>query len=178
MSGTQNPGAKNFDSLRRDLKELRAKARESGVISSSVDDVSAPFGGLSASRQAAMDAMGPDDKSKVVAKRLLAMLRRGEGDESRIVPGTNFTEAGVQRLVDRLAAPRKEAAGEKVYQRLRNFLNRPGRDAGEMVAGVSVEKIRHLARFLEQVEKHGWEQVRAFQEKRGEATQRSRPTPA
>lgn len=162
MSDAQNYDSTNLETLRRDLEKLRAVARDSEGLKSPGDATSMAVVGPAARRPAVTPSGSHDDKDKLIARRLLAMLRRGEGDDSPTVSGTDFTETGVKRLLGQLTSPSKTpAAGQKILQRLHKFLTAPGPKGGEKVSGVSVEKIRRLSRLLEQTEKHGWEQVRA-----------------
>lgn len=175
MSDTQNYDTKNLDVLRRDLKELRNRAKEEGVIRSDVpEQPKVNAGGGAARRFAAMrrgdageNADGAE-KGKQLATRILAMLRRGNDDDSPNIPGTNFTEDGVKRLMTQLTEPQKgRRATSPLIQKLHKFLTTPT-GGGKTIAGASLERIRMLANLLPQVEKHGWEQVRAHLAKRKE----------
>lgn len=173
MSDAQNYDIKNLDALRRDLKELRSRAKEEGVISTEpVEKPKIGVGGGAARRFAAMrretdEKTETGDKGKQLASRMLAMLRRGPGDDSPTVPGTHFTEHGVQRLMDQLTEPQKgRRANSPVIQKLHKFLTAP--TGGKTIAGASIERIRMLANLLPQVETHGWEQVRSHLAKRKE----------
>ena len=118
------------------------------------------------------------DKGKQAASKMLAMFRRGQDDTSPTVPGTDFTEKGVAKVVKLLAAPReRDGASQKMLQRLHKFLTGPVADDAETVAGVSVQKVRRVARMLQQVERHGWEHVRAHMAKRKSAGAGVKPPP-
>ena len=175
MSDPLNYDSKNLDVLRRDLQDLRGRAREEGLIHSDTQERPAvAAGGGAARRFAQMRAGGtggaePGEKGKQLATRILAMLRRSIDDDSPLVPGTDFTEAGVKRLMDHLTAPPKgRRATAPLIERLHKFLTIPGQPGGKLIAGASVERIRMLANLLPQVEKYGWDQVKEQMAKRKE----------
>jgi len=161
MSDTQKAPTKNVDALRRELRELRVKAREDGMTGAIVDDWVG--GGLAlGSRKAVLDAVNQQDKSKSAATMLLTLLRRVDKDDSPLVPGTNFTEAGVQRLLRQMQLPKyQNGPTGKIIQRMYNYLTKQTNGDAIAVAGVSIVRLRYFAGFLEQIEKHGWEQAKA-----------------
>ncbi|MBS0559850.1 MAG: hypothetical protein JSR21_07330 [Proteobacteria bacterium] len=164
MSETQKSPTKNVDALRRELRELRGKAREDGMTGAIVDDWTGT-GLAPGSRKAVMDAINQEDKSKSAATMLLTLLRRVDKDDTPLVPGTNFTEAGVQRLLRQMQLPKyKTGPAGKIIQRLHTYLTKQAKPGSIQVAGVSIERLRQLAGLLEQIEKHGWEQAKAVLE--------------
>ncbi len=167
MSDAPSSDRPKIEIVRRDLQQLRSKARASGLIGSKNGDASAPASSKMVPVFPDMDIEEPGDKGKQAASKLLAMFRRGEEDTSPTVRGTDFTEKGVARVLNVLTAPReREGASQKTLQRLHKFLTGPVADGAETVAGVSVQKVRRIARMLQQIEKHGWEHVRAHMAKR------------
>jgi hypothetical protein len=171
MSDTQDYDGKNFDVLRNDLKELRDRAREEGVITGKLpaEKPKIGAGGGAARRfvgiQRESDENG--ERGKQLATRILTMLRRGADDTSPGIPGTHFTENGVRRLMAQLAEPPKgRRASAQLGQKLYKFLSAP--TGGPMIAGASVERVKVLGNLLPQVEKHGWEEVRSHLAKRKE----------
>jgi hypothetical protein len=155
MSDIQEVNTKKVDSLRADLKDLRERARETGVLK--------PAGTVSRrTRRSAAETVEATEKGKAAAARIRAMLQRGENDESAIIAGTNFTEDGVRRVIELLIAPRKQPVkSQRIFEWLHRFLTSPVQDGEQMVAGVSAVKVRRLSRLLQQIETHGWEQFRS-----------------
>jgi hypothetical protein len=177
MSETQKSATKNVDTLRRELRELRSKAREDGMTGAIVDDWAGSTGLAPGSRKAVMDAITPADKSKTAATMLLTLLRRMDKDDSPLVPGTNFTEAGVQRMLRQMRLPKYQTGpAGKIMQRLHTYLTK-GKPGAILVAGVSVERLRQLGGLLEQIEKHGWEQAKAMLEEQFDIPTAKRPKP-
>jgi hypothetical protein len=175
MSDPLDYDSKNLDVLRRDLQDLRGRAREEGLIHSDKPDRPAVAAGGGAARRFAQLRQGgtggaePGEKGKQLAARILAMLRRSIDDDSPLVPGTDFTEGGVKRLMDHLTAPPKgRRATAPLIERLHKFLAIPAQPGGKMIAGASLERIRMLGNLLPQVEKHGWDQVKEHMAKRKE----------
>jgi hypothetical protein len=174
MSNSQNYDTKNLETLRRDLGDLRSQAREDGVLRS--DTAEKPSGSTAAGAARRFAAIrrndngeGPDaeEKGKQLAARLLAMLRRVDNDTSPMVPGTDFTENGIKRLMDQFARPKANRRNAPLIDKLQKFLT-TGPSGGKMIAGASVERIRMLANLLPQVEKRGWGQVRSHLARRKE----------
>jgi glycosyltransferase A (GT-A) superfamily protein (DUF2064 family) len=176
MSDTKNPDSSNLEALRRDLQEMRNKARDEGILSAEAVAPMALGGGgvASAGRQAIMSAVDPNDKGKQAATRLMAILRRTETDTSAIVPGTDFTEQGIARMQDLLTASvQKQGTGDNIYVRLQKFLASPAQNGGRVICGIGTEKIRILSHLLEQTEKLGWEQVKAQLAQRAQAASKA-----
>jgi hypothetical protein len=172
MNDAQDYDSKNLDVLRRDLEELRSRAREEGVISQPAEKPKLAVGGVAARRFAAIQKEASEkgearEKGKQLATRMLTMLRRSSGDNSPIVPGTDFTEQGVERLMNQLTeAQKSRRATSPLIQRLHNLLTTS--TGGRTIAGASVERIRMIGNLLPQIETHGWEQVRSQLAKRKE----------
>ncbi len=97
---------------------------------------------------------------KAGARRLLTMLRRLDGDDSPPVPGTDFTEAGVVRLLAHLRNPGNRAPA-RYLQRLRRYLARPVQFGLRVSAGVSVERLQWVARYLKDIEAYGLAHVQS-----------------
>jgi len=174
MSNSQNYDTKNLETLRRDLGDLRSRAREDGVLRP--DTAEKPSGSTAAGAARRFAAIrrndtgeGPDaeEKGKQLAARLLAMLRRVDNDTSLVLPDTDSTENGIKRLMDQFAQPKGNRRNAPLIEKLQKFLT-TGPSGGKMIAGASVERIRMLANLLPQVEKRGWGQVRSHLAKRKE----------
>ena len=145
----------NLQALRQELRRLNIAAIETRLLP--------PLGGrhqrpsVSAASEAARPASTRNGKAG--AKRLLSMLRRSEGDDSPPVPGTDFTEAGVVRLLAHLRhAGNKKPA--RYLQRLRRYLARPVQFGMRVSAGVSVERLQWVSRYLRDIEAYGLDHVR------------------
>lgn len=182
MDEAENFDLKNLDSLRRDLKELRARAREDSAPGPEKTEQPDAAGGPAWRRPGAASAAEPGERGKRLASRLLALLRRGEDDQSPAVPGTDFTEQGVERLLDRLALlPKQSSAAGQFLHNMYRYLTAPPAEGAPMIADVSAEKIQYLSRFLPQIEKHGWNQVRSrmaqIRERPGARGTAARPEP-
>ncbi len=145
----------NLHALRRELDRLNDAAVKSGVIPSR--DAGGDLDVVS-DRLAAQ----PVDLGKAGARRLLEMLCRISGDESPMVPGTEFTEAGVVRLLAHLRRPRKRAQyGNRFLGRLLGFLTRPLPTGMQTSAGIGVERLQRVWRYLREIESYGWNHVQA-----------------
>lgn len=87
------------------------------------------------------------------------MLGGAETDASPLVPGTDFTEDGVVRLLAHLRKPRNRRY--RFLQRMRRFLTRPVAAGTHTSAGVSVERLQVVSRQLLEIEAHGWNRFQA-----------------
>jgi hypothetical protein len=136
--------------LRRELDHLNAAAAKSGLIAIRNFPLRSEF------RQA-----GSSDLGKTGARRLLGMLARIEGDVSPAIPGTEFSEDGVVRLLAHLRKPRvRVQRGNRFFRRLLTFLTRPVSSGMRTSAGVSVERLQLISRHLLEIEAHGWRHFR------------------
>ena len=103
------------------------------------------------------------DRSPAAAARLLALLRRQEGDESADLSGTTYTEAGVARLLAHLRARRSKRGGgawARFLQRADRYLARPVPLGIRTVRGVGFERLQVVARQLAEIEANGWARFR------------------
>jgi hypothetical protein len=155
-----------LDALRRELARLNAAAVQQGLLrpratAGSTPPVSAPALSRSAAARSA-------DQGRKGARRMLTLLGRIPGDESPPVPGTEFTESGVVRLLAHLRKPHKR---HRFRQRLLRFLTRAMPLGVRTSAGVSTERLRLVGRYLMQIEQHGWQHVKAVR-----AARRRNPT--
>jgi hypothetical protein len=167
MSDAPNSDRPTIEVVRRDLQALRSKARAGGILGSKVGDARAPASRRDSTASADGDTGEAGEKGKQAAGKLLTMFRRSPDDTSPTVLGTDFTENGVARVLNLLTAPRqREGTSQNIQQRLHTFLTAPVADGAETVAGVSVQKVRRVARMLQQIEKHGWDHFRAHMAKR------------
>lgn len=168
MSDAQKYDTNKLDMLRRDLKDLRGKARDEGVLKAKNKGEVGGSGGVVARRFAAMRAPEHSDKGKQVATRILAMLRGSERDSSPVVPGTTFTEDGVATLLDKLSSPPKALrAAPPMLHKLHQFLTAETPNA-TMIAGANVERLKVISKLLPQVEQHGWDHVQSLMSQRRE----------
>lgn len=183
MSETQAYDTRNFDLLRDDLEQLRNEARVEGVFAKRGSAGRTDEG---ASRRLGTGSLrASTDKGKQMARRMRAILRRAANDVSPMIDGTDFTEDGIKTFLSQLTAPRKKArAADRAIQNIHKFITAPPPKGAQTAVGVSVDRVRQLARLLERIEQHGWEQVRlALAEKRTAAkaappAQPKRPPPA
>ena len=145
----------NLQALRQELRRLNIAAIETRLLPPlRSPNRRAAAGGASEAPRPASARNG-----KAGAKRLLSMLRRLEGDDSPPVPGTDFTEAGVVRLLAHLRdAGNKKPA--RYLQRLRRYLARPVQFGLRVSAGVSVERLQWVSRYLRDIEAYGLDHVR------------------
>lgn len=144
---------------------VRAKAGKAGTLSSTKAGRSTAKAGKAAGAKAlraaaardtqARSAVAPRDKSRAGARRLLVMLRRIDGDDSPPVPGTDFTEAGVVRLLGHLR--RRKSQGFRFLRHLYRLLTRPVALGMRTSAGIGVERLQLVGRQLEEIEIHGWD---------------------
>jgi hypothetical protein len=170
----------NLEVLRLELKQLNADAIRTGLLRPRSDDAPDDHPPARSKRQArsseAKPRPGSAEKGKAGAKRMLALLGRVSGDESLPVPGTPFTESGVVRLLAHLSKPRKKPpAGHRFLQRLHRFLTRPVQMGVRTSAGVSVDRLKLVGRYLTMIETHGWDHFQAFRAARRGRTVRPRP---
>lgn len=162
----------NLHALRQELKRLNDDALEAGLIAPREGRSGAPAPGAPLERAQTRST----DKGKAGARRLLMMLARGTDDESPAVPGTDFTEAGVVRLLAHLHKPRSR--GRRFLHRLRRFLTRPVAAGMPTSAGVSVERLQVVSRQLLEIEARGWDYFQSIRAARhGRQTSPSRSDP-
>lgn len=175
----------NLQALREELKLLNTAALEDGLISmrdgwpvtprarraaavvrtakARATPATTPATSKTSSKS---KAKGPSPETgKAGARRLLTIARRGEGDGSPAVAGTDFTEAGIVRLLAHLR--KRRSKGFRFLHRLHQFLIRPVQPGIRTSAGISVERLQLVARQLLEIEAHGWHQFRARVERRG-----------
>lgn len=164
----------NLEGLRLELKRINEDALRTGLLHPPRSALSEP--GPSA-RKARRHA---SKKGKAGAARMLALLGRIPGDESPPVPGTDFTESGVVRLLAHLSKPQDHPrVGYAFLQRLRRFLTRPLQMGVRTSAGVSVERLRLVGRYLKMIETHGYEHFQAYRaDRRGRLPQTARAAAA
>lgn len=182
-----------FDAIRRDLSALNEAALADGLVAVRDGVVVSPDRPRRARRRAAAraEAAGPgpapaseqaepaakEDRSPVAAARLLALLRRQDGDESPVVTGTAFTEAGVARLLAHLQERRAKRGGAwlRFLKRSNRYLSRPVPAGIRTVHGVSFERLQFVARQLAEIEANGWSK---FREARRARRRKVAPIPA
>ena len=113
---------------------------------------------------------------KASAQRLLDLLGPAEDDRSPLVPGTNFTEDGVVRLLAHLRKPR--LLRYRYLQRLHSYLIRPVAKGARASAGVSVERLQAVSRQLLEIKARGWYRFRSMRAARrgGTAYPHGRPS--
>jgi len=161
MDAAPDYDTSKLQALRRELDKLNAAAAKSGLIVTRNDPAKA--GRPAAREPARVEAVDPNlaDQGKSTARRLLAILSRVEGDSSPSISGVEFTEDGVVRL---LAHLRKRSAraqvGNRFFRRLLAFLTRPVPMGMRTSAGIGVERLQLVARYLNEIETHGWRQFR------------------
>jgi hypothetical protein len=154
LDAVGNYDTTNLGALRRELDLLNEAAVQSGLIASNDNELELAV----LSDYAAAESL---DLGKAGARRLLAMLRRQPGDVSPVVAGTDFTEAGVVRLLAHLNKRRKRAQfGNRFLRRLLRFLARPVPMGARTSAGIGVERLQRVSRYLHKIEAYGWNQVR------------------
>jgi hypothetical protein len=162
MSDAQHYDMKNLEALRRDLQEIRTEAQADGTIAPRAGKRAGPMAAAAARRPAPAQPVSPEAKGKQVATRMLATLRRVENDNSPIIRGTDFTEAGVKRLLNLLTSPKRRSdAADRALQRIHRFITAPAPAGVQTISGVSADKVRALSRLLEQIEQNGWDAVRS-----------------
>jgi hypothetical protein len=147
----------NLQALRRELDRLNAAALGSGLIAPrNVRPEPAPRARKERAR------VGLPDQGKAGARRLLTMLRPIEGDLSPPVPGTRFTEGGVVRLLADLRKPRARVKRRaRFLRRLLRFLTRPVSKGLRTSAGIGVERLQRISRYLLEIEARGWNHVQS-----------------
>jgi hypothetical protein len=138
--------------LRRELDQLNVAAAKSGLSGShEVWPEAAPRARKEPARA------GSTDQGKAGARRLLTMLGRIEGDVSPPISGTRFTEGGVVRLFAHLRKRTARAQrGNRFFRRLLAFLTRPLPMGMRTSAGIGVERLQLISRYLLEIETHGW----------------------
>jgi hypothetical protein len=148
---------RNLQALRHELGRLNAAALECGLTAPrKIWPEAAPEAGKERAR------VGSAEQGKVGARRLLTMLERMEGDVSPSVSGTKFTEAGVVRLLAHLDKSRARVQrGNRFRGRLLRFLTRPVSMGIRTSAGVGVERLQLISRYLLEIEAHGWNYVQS-----------------
>ena len=183
----------NLRTLRRELQRLNDAATKDGLIarqagSPEARTAAAPANRMHAGSSGEDTAPAPDapaelgpaastDAGKARAKRLLAMLGRFEGDESPPVPGTDFTENGVVRLLAHLRRPRSQQ--NPFLQRLHRFLVRPVSMGVRTSAGVGVERLQRVSHLLLRIEAHGLHDFRLLRAaRRGKQASPSQAEPS
>jgi hypothetical protein len=173
-AASQHYDTANLEALRLELKRINEDALCTGLLH---PPRSAPPEPAPSTRKA---RRGSSEKGKAGAARMLALLGRISGDESPPVPGTDFTESGVVRLLAHLSKPHdRPRVGYAFLQRLRRFLTRPLQMGIHTSAGVSVERLCLVGRYLKMIETHGYEHFQAYRAaRRGRLVQTARAAAA
>ena len=145
----------NLCALRRELSRLNDVARKDGlIVHRDVGSNDQPARPVKRGRR------GPARTGKAVAQRLIELLGPLGDDRSPLVPGTNFTEDGVVRLLAHLRKPRM--LRYLFFQRLLSYLVRPVAKGMRASAGISVERLQIVSRQLLEIKAHGLYQFQSI----------------
>lgn len=159
-----------LEALRVELRQINEDAVRTGLLHPPGSARAEP---APAARKARRGGPG---KGRAGAARMLALLGRIPGDQSPPVPGTDFTESGVVRLLAHLGKPHdRPPVGYAFLRRLHRFLSRPVQMGVRTSAGVSVERLRLVGRYLKMIETNGYEHFQAYRAaRRGRLAQTAR----
>lgn len=166
-----------FEALRRELLTLNEGALADGLVAVRDGVVVIPerprratrrktaapakaAAGAEAKPKTPKTAENRPDRSPEAARRLLALLSCQDDDESLDLPGTAFTEAGVNRLLAHLRARRSKRGGGawvRFLQRVDRYLQRPVPAGIQTVQGVGFERLQTVTRQFAEIESGGWE---------------------
>ena len=175
MSAEGDYDTTNLNALRQELRRLNETALANGLIAPREGRIEIPrrprkrrAGAREAARPAQRNdtkAVSSPDAGKAAAQRLVALAGRIAGDKTPAVPDTPFTVAGVARLLAHLDAPRKlrSRAWLRFRRQMSRFLNRPVSSGIATVSGISIDRLKVVARHLREIEQNGWAH---FREKR------------
>lgn len=145
----------NLHALQDELRRLNATALAEGLLGKGPRPAEA-------ATEPAAPSKASQKRGKAAARRLLAIGGRLEGDDSPAVPGTEFTEAGVVRLIAFLRRRRGRAgAWSRFLARVQRALGRPVSLGQLVVAGVSLTRVQVVYRQICEVEAHGLAQLTA-----------------
>ena len=187
MSAERGYDGTALNALRQELKRLNEAALADGLVASRDGRIEMPSrprrkpfkrrsAGSANSEVDKKQSAGPSPNAgKAASRRLLTMGARIADDKSLAVPGTEFTEAGVTRLLATLRRPRRRRVGawHRFRQQIERYLSRPVSSGLCSAAGVSVERLQVLSRQLHEIDRHGWSR---FQEKRANRRRRTTAT--
>lgn len=145
----------NLSALRKELARLNETAWKDGLVMRR-DGGSEVRSGRPVQRV----RRGSARTGKVGARRLIEMLGPVGDDRSPLVPGTDFTEDGVVRLLAHLRKPRM--LRYRFFRRLLSYLARPVAGGVRASAGVSVERLQVVSRQLLEIKARGWYQFQSI----------------
>lgn len=85
---------------------------------------------------------------KKMVRKIHDLLSKTPADDSGLVEGTPFSQAGVTRLMDTLnkRAEKTDTAGGKIAASMVKFLAKEG-ESGKTINGASVEKLQWVAKM-------------------------------
>ncbi len=124
------------------LKARRANLQATPSPASPAEEPAAGGSGLAA-------LLGGEAPSKLHGKILMqiyGILTQSSGSDTKMVPGTQFSEQGVQDLMNklRMRAANESQKGAKIAGMLLNFLT-PKEDEKDVISGASGDKLRVLS---------------------------------
>lgn len=158
----------DLEARRQRLKALRERIRSGpGRQTAASGPANEEAGAASGLIPRGLNATGPvpggfgGDPSRQLATFLLRTLRMREDENTPTIPGTAFTEQGVQQMLEALKSRSESlgAGGRGLSKRLYAYLTRPAKDGEEMVAGVNKDSLTRFVNFLTQMQSTGLEGV-------------------
>jgi hypothetical protein len=143
-----------INARRKRLQALRERARAAPVFQEEGggQDASPGSKGRIAQRLRQQLAGGNlSDGRKALARVVTNTLRRSSGPDTKIIPGTDYTDEGVGLLMERLEKRANgDGVGSNQAKRAVDFLKQPAGEGQQVVAGVNIAQLTKLVGLLSQ----------------------------
>lgn len=134
--------APNARSRLKALKARRASVQPVPSAGNPAEDAGGGGGGLSA----ILGGGGPSETQRKMLMQVYGILTQSSGSDTKMVAGTQFSEEGVEDLMNklRMRSANENQKGAKIAGMMLSFLNAKDGEEGA-IAGASIDKIRVLS---------------------------------
>lgn len=141
---TDTSAADRAPNARSRLKALKARRASVQPVPSAGNPAEAVEGGGGLS--SILGGGGPSETQRKMLMQVYGILTQSSGSDTKMVAGTQFSEEGVEDLMNklRMRSANENQKGAKIAGMMLSFLNAKDGEEGA-IAGASIDKIRVLS---------------------------------